>query len=212
MIIDLFHPFKDDLSQHFQGDFQSSLGSCDANPFGDADLFYDEFQPPSSLILDEHQDIPIPEESRAHSTKQKYFHIGDFYEDSQMKRQCFSIHEHVPYLISSSHRNHGVFLGSLMSSQSSGSENHANGDEYDPSSTYDSLIHIWINQACGFSFQQDFLPPTHLHEFHFMIDCISIYAHDHYVLEFSLLYYMNKHRGGYLDKMINWLHWLYNFT
>jgi hypothetical protein len=36
MVTDLFCPFEDDLSQHFQGDFQSSLGSCDADPFGDA--------------------------------------------------------------------------------------------------------------------------------------------------------------------------------
>jgi hypothetical protein len=46
--------------KHFQGDFQSSLGSCDADPFGDADLFYEDFQPPSSSILDEHQDVAIP--------------------------------------------------------------------------------------------------------------------------------------------------------
>jgi hypothetical protein len=69
MVTYLFHPFEDDLSQHFQGDFQSSLGSCDADPFGDADLFYEDFQPPSSSILDEHQDVAIPEESKAHSTK-----------------------------------------------------------------------------------------------------------------------------------------------
>jgi hypothetical protein len=56
MVTDLFRPFKDDPSQHFQGDFQSSLGSCDADPFEDADLFYEDFQP-----LDEHQDVAIPE-------------------------------------------------------------------------------------------------------------------------------------------------------
>jgi hypothetical protein len=58
----------------------------------------------------------------------------------------------------------------------------------------------------------DFLPPTHLHEFHFMIDYMFIYAHDYYVLDLSLLYYIIKHRGRYLDDMINWLHWLYDFT
>jgi hypothetical protein len=31
---------------------------------------------------------------------------------------------------------------------------------------------------------KDFLPPTHLHEFHFMIDYISIYAHDHLCLTY----------------------------
>jgi hypothetical protein len=84
--------------------------------------------------------------------------------------------------------------------------------EDEPSSTYDSLIQRWIDQACGCSFQQDFLPPTHLHEFHFIIDYMSIYAHDHYVLDLSLLYYIIKHRGRYFDEMISWLHWLYDFT
>jgi hypothetical protein len=32
------------------------------------------------------------------------------------------------------------------------------------------------NQSDGFSFQQDFLPPTHLHEFNFMIDYMSLYS------------------------------------
>jgi hypothetical protein len=58
----------------------------------------------------------------------------------------------------------------------------------------------------------DFLPPTHIHEFHFMIDYMFIYAHDYYVLHLSLLYHIIKHRGIYLDEMINWLHWLYDFT
>jgi hypothetical protein len=99
-------------------------------------------------------------------------------------------------------------------------------NEDEPSSTYGSPLQRWIDQACGyhfqagfpwmirvgFSFQQDFLPPTHLHEFHFMIDYMSIYAHDYYVLDLSLLFYMIKHRGRYFDEMINWLHWLYDFT
>jgi hypothetical protein len=59
---------------------------------------------------------------------------------------------------------------------------------------------------------KDFLPPTHLHELLSMIDHMLIYAHDYYVLDLSLLYYIIKHRGRYLDEMISWLHWLYDFT
>jgi hypothetical protein len=33
--------------------------------------------------------------------------------------------------------------------------------------SYDILILRWIDQACECSFQHDFLPPAHLHEFHF---------------------------------------------
>jgi hypothetical protein len=100
----------------------------------------------SSSILDEHQDMAILEESKAHSTKRKYFHLGDFYKDSQMKRKHFSRPEPVPHLISSSQGNPGIFLGSLMSSQSSGSNDHANGDEYEPFSTYGSPLQRWIDQ------------------------------------------------------------------
>jgi hypothetical protein len=50
LIIDLF---EDDRSQHFQDDFQSSLGTCDAYHFGDAYLLYEDSQPPSSSILEE---------------------------------------------------------------------------------------------------------------------------------------------------------------
>jgi hypothetical protein len=85
-------------------------------------------------------------------------------------------------------------------------------DEDEPSSICGSPIQRWIDQACGYSFQHDFLPPTHLHEFLSMIDHMLIYAHDYYVLDLSLLYYMIKHRGRYLDEMISWLHWLYDFT
>jgi hypothetical protein len=87
--------------------------------FGDADLLYEDSQPPSSSILEEYQDVAISEQSKAHSTKRKYFHIEDFYRDSQMKRPHFSFSrpEPVPYLIPSSQGNHEVFLGSLISSQ-----------------------------------------------------------------------------------------------
>jgi hypothetical protein len=42
MITDLL---EDDQSQHFHDDFQSSLGTCDAYLFGDADLLYEDSHP-----------------------------------------------------------------------------------------------------------------------------------------------------------------------
>jgi hypothetical protein len=41
---------------------------------------------------------------------------------------------------------------------------------------------------------------------------MSIYAHDFYVLDLSLLFHMIKHRGKYLCLTIRWLDWLYDFT
>jgi hypothetical protein len=68
-----------------------------------------------------------------------------------------------------------------------------------------------IGMMVSFS-SKDFLPPTHLHEFYFMIDYMCFYTHDYYVLDLSLLYYMIKHMGRYFDEMIKWFHWLYDFT
>jgi hypothetical protein len=137
-----------------------------------------------SQILEEYQHMATSERSEAHSSKRKYFHLGDFHEDSQVKRRCFSTPEHVPYLLPSSPRDHAVFFRSLISSQSSTSCESLCADEDEPSSTYSTPLQRWIDQACGYhfmqdslhdqsgrySFQQDFLPPTHLHEFHFTID------------------------------------------
>jgi hypothetical protein len=74
-----------------------------------------------------------------------------------MKRPHFSFSrpEPVPYLISSSQGNHEVFLGSLISSRSSGSSDHTNRDEDEPSSTYSIPLQRWIDQACGYTFMQD---------------------------------------------------------
>jgi hypothetical protein len=119
----------------------------------------------------------------------------------------------VPYPVSSCLGNHRVFFGSLVLSQPSGSSDILSEDDDEPSS---SPLQRWIDRACGyacrrefqddrdcgFSFQQDFLPPTHLHEFYFMIDYMSIYAHDYYVLDLSLLFHMIKHRGKCLCPMI----------
>jgi hypothetical protein len=74
-------------------------------------------------------------------------------------------------------------------------------------SIYEMLRISKMIRGLGFSFQQYFLPLAHLHEFHYMIDYMFIYAHDYYVLHLYLLYYMINHRGIYLDEMMNtWLH------
>jgi hypothetical protein len=77
--------------------------------------------------------------------------------DLQVKGVCFSFPrpEPIPYLISSSQGNHEVFLGSIISSRSSGSSDHTNEDEDETSFTYSSLLQRWIDQACGYTFMQD---------------------------------------------------------
>jgi len=53
MVIDLFPPFEDDLTQHFQSDFRPSLLSYDAN------LFCEDFQP-SYLDFDRYYVVASP--------------------------------------------------------------------------------------------------------------------------------------------------------
>jgi hypothetical protein len=59
MVIDLFHPFEDDPTQHFRDDFRPSLVSCDA------DLFCEDFRP-SYSDFDRHQVLANPKQSKVH--------------------------------------------------------------------------------------------------------------------------------------------------
>jgi hypothetical protein len=141
MVANLFRPFEDDLSHHTQSDPRSSFGTY---PFEDAYLFYEEFQ---LLCLDfeEYHEIATSEQSESHSSKRKYFHLGDFHGDSQGKRNCFSTLEIVPYLLSSSPRDHVILFRSLISSQPSTSNESLCADEDEPSSTYSSPLQRWID-------------------------------------------------------------------
>jgi hypothetical protein len=127
-------------------------------------------------------------------------------------KESFLGPEVIPYHVSSSLGNHKVFLGSLIFSHPSGSSNILREYEDKLSSIRGSPIQRWIHQDCVHSLQQDFFPPTHLHELLSMINYMLTYAYDYFMLDLSLLYYMIKHRGRYLDEMISWLHWLYDFT
>ena len=61
---------------------------------------------------------------------------------------------------------------------------------------------------------QYFVPPTHLHELDFEIpdDMIYILTHDIFVLDLSLFWFMMKHKGKYQGTLLDWLHWLFDYT
>jgi hypothetical protein len=61
---------------------------------------------------------------------------------------------------------------------------------------------------------QDFVPPTRLHELDFMISDDIIYALTHviFVLNLSLFWFMMKHKGRYCGMLLDWLHWLFDYT
>jgi hypothetical protein len=61
---------------------------------------------------------------------------------------------------------------------------------------------------------QDFIPPTRLHELDsdFPDDMMYILTHDMFVLDVSLFWFMMKHKGRYQGALLDWLHWLFDYT
>jgi hypothetical protein len=135
--------------------------------------------------------MAIPKQSEVCTTKQQHFHVDTLGRDLQTKKRHFLIpteeffSKAMPYLVSSCFGNHRVFLGSLVLSQSSRSTDLVSEEEDKLSYTYGIPLHRWIDHVCGYTFRwddwavgfslhQDFLSPTHLHEFLFMIDYIYL--------------------------------------
>jgi hypothetical protein len=61
---------------------------------------------------------------------------------------------------------------------------------------------------------RDFIPPTRLHELDsdFPDDMMYILTHDIFVLDVSLFWFMMKHKGRYQGALLDWLHWLFDYT
>jgi hypothetical protein len=61
---------------------------------------------------------------------------------------------------------------------------------------------------------QDFVPPPRLHEldFEMLDDVIYALTHDLFVLDLSLFWFMMKHKGRYRGTLLDWLHWLFDYT
>jgi hypothetical protein len=168
--------------------------------------------------------MTIQEKEKTHTKNQQRFYLEALQKGLQMKQHILEVAkvsflgpQILPYLVSSSLRNQQVFLGCLILSHPSGRNDFVSEDEYESSSTYGIPLQKWIDEAFGytfkqddqvdgFSFQQDFLPPTHIHEFHFMTDYMCIYNQDYYVFELYFLYYMINHMGKYFDETISWFH------
>jgi hypothetical protein len=61
---------------------------------------------------------------------------------------------------------------------------------------------------------QDFVPLTRLHDLDsdFFDDMIYILTHDIFVPDLSLFWFMMKHKGRYQGTLLDWLHWLFDYT
>jgi hypothetical protein len=60
----------------------------------------------------------------------------------------------------------------------------------------------------------DFFPPTRLHELDLTtsIDTMHFLTHGFFVLDLSLFWFMMKHKGRYHGTLLDWLHWLFDYT
>jgi hypothetical protein len=84
----------------------------------------------------------------------------------------------------------------------------------EPSFLYCISIQGWIEQACRCTCQSwhNFvtLVLSHVLDSMFSHEVMFVLAHDHFLLDKSLFWFITKHKGRifYLDKMLGWLHWL----
>jgi hypothetical protein len=86
--------------------------------------------------------------------------------------------------------------------------------QYSGPSTFHDPFLKWIEY---FSFKLTWhgsFPPTRLHELYFVIsdDMIYILTHDIFVLDLSLFWSMMKHKGRCHGTLLDWLHWLFDYT
>jgi hypothetical protein len=72
----------------------------------------------------------------------------------------------------------------------------------------------WIEQFPQRLTWHDFIPPTRLHEIDFVISDDTIYSLTHviFVLNLSLFWFMMKHKGRYCGALLDWIHWLFDYT
>jgi hypothetical protein len=72
----------------------------------------------------------------------------------------------------------------------------------------------WIKHSPDSMHWDHFFPPTCLHELDFDIsdDMIYILTHDICVLDLSIFLFMTKQKVGYQGTLLDWLHWLFDYT
>jgi hypothetical protein len=81
-----------------------------------------------------------------------------------------------------------------------------------------SMFHDPFSDRIEYSSQRwtwhDFIPPTRLHELDsdFSDDMMYMLTHDMFVLDVSLFWFMMKHKGRYQGALLDWLHWLFDYT
>jgi hypothetical protein len=73
---------------------------------------------------------------------------------------------------------------------------------------------IWIENFPKSVTWHIFFPPSRLHELDITIsdDVIHVLTHVMFLLDLSLFRFMMKHIGRYYEILLEWLHWLFDYT
>jgi hypothetical protein len=233
-----FQKTKDDLVPDSPDDFRSYLEMFDEYPTEHLDSFHeDDFQPPLCSVFDTSKDIvclkkfshdfspqppviTLPGFSIKGVVGKYLFHVefpsgqtldSKGWLDNVISNQFFNLlliifqSSTKPLSILSLTLEHEDILGNQFTG---------------PLSRFSEpcIFHdLFLDRIECFSQRwtwQDFVPPTRLHELDFEIpdDVIYVLTHDIFVLDLSLFWFMMKHRGRYQGTLLDWLHWLFDYT
>jgi hypothetical protein len=231
-----FQNTKDDLVPYLSDDFQSYLEMFDEYPAEHLDPFYeDDCQPPLCSDLDTSKDIVCLKKVTHDFSSQppvitlpcfsiqgvvgKYLFRVEFppgqtldfkgWLGNAISNQFFNlllmICQSSTKLLSILSLEHEDVLGNQFTGPLSPfSEPCTFHDPFLDRIEYFSQRWTW----------QYFVPPTRLHEldFDFSDDMMYILTHDIFVLDVSLFWFMMKHKGRYQGALLDWLHWLFDYT
>jgi hypothetical protein len=108
--------------------------------------------------------------------------------------------------------NHKVFFRFLIIP----SQALENDETKDDPSSYHIPIQVWIEKSCGYMYWHGFVYLSYPNEldFIFFYGVVFIPTHDHFMLDISLIWFITerKVRIFYLDEMLGWFYWLYDYN
>jgi hypothetical protein len=222
-------------------DFRSYLEDFDEYPSEHLDLSYEEsYQPMLCLDIDKNEEVtslkqdacdkifhpPLTTLPRYVTDGMVWKHVP--YPESPVKqnlifrgklsasrRSLLSQFSKLPF-----RNGHPSFQFLLIPPRASSCEDvqgiqHSNSLSQSPKPwTFHNLFLRWIELSTKSMYWDHFVPPTCLHELDFVIldDLIHVLTHVIFVLYLSLFWFMMKHKGRYHGTLLDWLHWLFDYT
>jgi hypothetical protein len=232
----IFQNTKDDLLPYLSDDFQSYLEMFDEYPTEHLDLILeDDCQPPLCSDFDTSKDIVCLKKVTHDFSSQppvialpcfsiqgvvgKYLFCVEFppgqtldfkgWLDNTISNQFFNL-----LLIMCQSSTNFLSILSLEHENALGNQFTGPLSWFAEPSTFHDPFSDRIEYFSQRWTWQDLVPPTRLHELDFGTpdDVIYVLTHDIFVLDLSLFWFMMKHKGRYQGALLDWLHWLFDYT